>query len=127
MEAHTFREIGVILMCVLLGAAGQIFLKVGALDPTLAGLLGGGQYSSFMVRAMLSPAVILGLTLYAASTALWLVVLARFELSYAYPFVSLGFVLTTVYGWQVLGEAMSLQRLAGTAMIIGGVILVSRS
>lgn len=127
MEAHTFREIGVILMCVLFGAAGQIFLKIGAADPTLAGLLGGGQYPSFMMRALLSPAVILGLTLYAASTALWLVVLARFDLSYAYPFVSLGFVATTVYGWQILGEAMSLQRLLGTALIIGGVILVSRS
>jgi len=120
-------EVITIVLCVLLGAAGQILLKLGASNPALAGSLGSGDWPGFVMRALMTPKVVLGLALYAGSTILWLVVLARTELSYAYPFISLGFLITTLFGWLALGEAVSAYRLAGVALIISGVILVARS
>ncbi len=124
---RSIGEMTTILICVLLGAAGQILLKLGASNPALAGSLGNGDFPGFVIRALLTPKVVLGLMLYAASTVLWLVILARSELSYAYPFISIGFVVTMLFGWMALGEAMSVYRVAGVALIITGVILVARS
>ena len=123
----TTRETATILLCVLLSAAGQIALKLGASSPALSALLGSGNFQGFVVRALLSPMVFVGLLLYAASTVLWLFILARSELSYAYPFVSIGFVITTLYGWQFLGESLSAGRVGGVVLIVAGVILVARS
>jgi drug/metabolite transporter (DMT)-like permease len=124
---RSLNETTLILTCVLLGAAGQIAFKVGASSPALAGVLSGGNWQGFFLRAALSPGILLGLVLYAASTLLWLLILARAELSYAYPFISIGFVVTLLYGWLALGEAVSMTRLAGVILIIAGVFAVSRS
>ena len=116
-----------ILVCVMIGAAGQIVLKLGVSNPALAALLDSGKYPEFLLRTLLSPLVLAGLFLYAMSTVIWLAVLARSELSFAYPFISIGFVVTTLFGWLVLAESMSPGRLAGVALIIAGVLLVARS
>jgi drug/metabolite transporter (DMT)-like permease len=116
-----------ILACVLIGAAGQIVLKLGVSSPAFGALLNEGKYPEFLVKTLLSPLVLAGLLLYAASTVIWLAVLARSDLSFAYPFISIGFVVTTLFGWLALGEAMSPGRLGGVALIIAGVVFVARS
>lgn len=124
---RNLSETTLILTSVLLGAAGQIAFKLGASNPALAGQLNVGNWQGFFLRAALSPGILLGLTLYGLSTLLWLMMLARSELSYAYPFISIGFVVTLLYGWLALGEAISLTRVVGVALIIAGVVAVSRS
>jgi multidrug transporter EmrE-like cation transporter len=116
-----------IIGCVLLTAAGQIALKLGASNPALAGLLEAGNLTAFAARALSAPVILAGLLLYALSTILWLFILARADLSYAYPFVSLGFVLTAVFGRYALQEPLTMPRIAGIALIVLGVIFVSRS
>lgn len=116
-----------IIVCVLLTTAGQIALKLGASNPALVGLLDAGNLSVYAARAAISPMIIIGLLLYALSTVLWLLILARADLSYAYPFVSMGFVLTALYGRFALHEALTAPRIAGIALIVLGVFFVSRS
>jgi uncharacterized membrane protein len=53
--------------------------------------------------------------------------LSRADLSAVYPMVSLGFALNALLAWWLLGEALSLQRIAGIAVIMVGVALVARS
>ncbi len=69
-----------------------------------------------------------GGTLYIGSFVLWLVLLARLELTLAYP-IAVGLTLagTSVVGVYVLGEALSLGRIIGLLLILAGVIAVSRS
>jgi multidrug transporter EmrE-like cation transporter len=116
-----------ILCSVLLGAAGQILLKLGASSPAMVSQLGSGNAGGFVLRAATSPLVVLGLAVYGVSTILWLMVLARTPISYAYPFISIGFIVTALYGWQFLGENLSLARAGGIGLIILGVFLVSRT
>lgn len=116
-----------ILASVLLGAAGQIFLKLGASSPGFAGSLGSGSLFTVVLRVVSTPGIVIGLVLYGISTLMWLGILARTNLSYAYPFISIGFVVTTLFGWWFLHETISLQQLLGIALIIGGVVLMAGS
>lgn len=124
------RDISVtamILASVLLGAGGQIFLKLGASSPGFAGTLGSGNLLALALRIVSTPGIVIGLVLYGISTLLWLGILARTELSFAYPFISIGFVVTTLFGWWALDESVTIYRLLGVSLIILGVVLVARS
>ena len=59
----------------------------------------------------------------------WLAVLARYPLSFAYPMLSLSYVLVYVGAthWPLLGEAPSPLRTLGTLLILTGVGLVTRT
>lgn len=74
-------------------------------------------------------AVLAGLVLYAASFLCWLRAITELSLSFAYPLLSLSYVLVyfgAVY-WPGLGETGSWLRLFGIALIIAGVAAVSWS
>ena len=90
-------------------------------------MLADNAWQAFLVQALLSPWVVVGLLGYVLSTVTWLLVLARADLSVAYPFVSLAFVATSLYGYWALHEPLAPARLSGIALIIGGVFLVARS
>jgi multidrug transporter EmrE-like cation transporter len=100
---------------VVLNASAQLLLKAGtnamALGPRLA----------------LEPHVLGGLACYAVSVVVWIVALSRVPVSIAYPMLSLGYVINAFAAWQLLGESMSMQRLAGIALIVAGVVVVARS
>jgi drug/metabolite transporter (DMT)-like permease len=118
--------IALTLLCVTLTAAAQIALKLGVSGAKMQQAL-AGDASSFLLRAMLAPTVWIGLALYGVSTVLWLLVLARSDVSYAYPFVSLGFVFTALYAALVMHEPMAVARVGGIALIVTGVWFVARS
>ena len=71
--------------------------------------------------------VIGGLVVMAISMACHLVVLSRVDISYAYPFLGLSFVLTTAWGYFVLAEDVNAWRILGVLFICAGVSLVARS
>jgi multidrug transporter EmrE-like cation transporter len=70
-------------------------------------------------------AVVVGFVLYGASACVWLLVLARVNLSVAYPFVGLGFIATMLLGAFFLGEPLTVWRVIGTLLIALGVVLVA--
>ena len=113
--------------CGLLTTAGQVILKVAVSEPSLVSLLGNGQVGLFLWRSLGTPMVLLGLVVYGLSAVLWLLVLARADVSYAFPLVSLGFVFTAVYAHFALHEPLAGLRIAGIALIMAGVVCVSRS
>lgn len=115
------------VLCALLTTAGQVVLKIGVSNPTLTAALGSGNTLQFFGRAALSPIILTGLILYGASAALWLLVLARAEISYALPLVSLGFIFSALYAHYALDESLGLLRIGGIALIILGVTFVASS
>lgn len=76
--------------------------------------------------ALLQPHVIFGLALYAGSAVIWLGVLARWEVSKAYPMVGLGFVAAAIIGF-FAGETVSTVRWLGVGLVFVGVCLIGRS
>jgi uncharacterized membrane protein len=76
------------------------------------------------IRAILSPWVMLGISL----LVLWLLtrmaLLSWADLSYVLPVTSLGYVANALMGRFFLSEQITPQRWAGTLLIIGGTVLV---
>jgi len=70
--------------------------------------------------------VIGGLGLYFASAAVWLLVLARIDVSLAYPMVGLGFVVTMLLAWMIHDETLTLTKVAGTLLISAGVYVMAK-
>ena len=93
MKTTTF---GLILFSVTLSALAQVSFKLGMSNRLERAVPQTGWLDPFL--AMATPGVIGGLVLYGIGTLLWLQVLARTSLSQAYPFVGLGFVLTSLFG-----------------------------
>jgi multidrug transporter EmrE-like cation transporter len=115
-----------ILITVSLNATSQILMKNGMAQ------IGQFEYSgariaSLILAAFTSPIIILGLTTMSISMVTHLMSLSRFEVSFAFPFLSIAYVIVSLYGYLILQENMSLTRIAGIATIILGTILISRS
>lgn len=114
-----------ILLSVVSGVAGQTFLKLGVSQPGAADAAGG--LLSLVTLIVRSPLVLLGLALYGVGAVAWIAVLARLDLSFAYPFLALNFVLVTLSSRFLLNESVPGMRWIGILVICGGIILVSRS
>jgi drug/metabolite transporter (DMT)-like permease len=115
-----------ILASVALGAVAQVLMKLGMTAAPMREALATGAAVPVVLAVLTSPGVIGGLFLYGIATVLWLGVLSRMELSQAFPFVGLSFVLAAVLGYFVFAEAVSATRVAGIALIVAGVVLVGR-
>ncbi|HOX53159.1 MAG TPA: SMR family transporter [Fibrobacteria bacterium] len=113
-----------LLLSILAGALGQVFLKKGM--SSIGGVSLGGMLEKPLAVA-LNPWVAGGFAMYAASFALWLVVLSKVELSKAYPMVSLGYLLTFVLGIVLFGESVSVLKCCGLGLIMTGVVLLAWS
>jgi len=122
----TFTVLSLILLTVLLSAVAQLTLKLGVTSMNLEAALQSGLVQAGLAAAG-SPFVWLGLIIYGFSVALWLWVLSKVDLSVAYPFVGLGFVVTMLFGMFFLQESVTPTRAIGTFCIVVGCVLVGRS
>lgn len=68
-----------------------------------------------------------GLLLYGLSVISWLGALSSTELSKAYPFVSLGIVITVSIGVFFLNEPVSWAKLVGVTLVVAGVFFIANS
>ena len=125
MSAKSF-SIGLILFTVATNAAAQIMLKKGMLS--LGALnLSLNQMVSTIFSVLFNPWVFAGLCLFVVSMASHLVVLSRVQLSFAYPFLSLAYVIVAVYAFFIFGEDVGMARIAGIALICAGTVFISLS
>lgn len=120
------RYIPLILAGVLLNATAQLALKqgmrqVGEFAFRLENLFSVG------LRVFLNPYVIGGLTCYVVSVVIWLMVLSRVEVSYAYPLLSVGYIVTALAGRYFFSEALTPARWSGILVICFGVWLITRT
>jgi multidrug transporter EmrE-like cation transporter len=120
------KYIPLILTGVFLNAFAQVLLKKGMLS---IGYFEFNFQSLFPIikKVTINSYILSGLASYVVSVAIWLLVLARVEVSYAYPFLSVGYVVVTVMGYFIFQENLSGMRIIGIAVIIVGVLLLSRS
>ena len=115
-----------IIVAVLVGAVGQILLKKGMarMGPLTLSM---NELWSILWRIATNPYVVVGLTIYMCGSVFWLVALSRVELSYAYPFASLSYVIMLVASWLIFNENINSLRVLGSIVVGLGVFLTSRS
>lgn len=120
MKGSRIMIIATILVSVALAAIAQLVLKAGV-DKV------GHESRAIEVLkgAASTPLVWVGLVLFGLSALVWLVVLSRTALSFAYPFASLTYAIIVIADRFVLHYEVPPVRWVGVALIISGIVLIA--
>lgn len=121
----TWSVFTMIVFSVSCSAIAQILLKYGMAHPAMQQALAGDDYWLIARSISTDFAILAGFFLYGLGAVIWLFVLARLDVSIAYPFVALGFILTMVLGCLVFGEVLTLRKVMGTLIVAIGIYLVA--
>lgn len=113
-----------IFATIALTVFGQVILKwrMDQLGPLPTGIGGGLRY---LFSVLIDPVVLSSFGSAFLAGLAWMAALTRFELSYAYPFMSLSFVLVLVISVTFLGETLTLNKVLGVALIGIGTVVAS--
>lgn len=123
----TRTALALILLSVTITACAQIVLKAGMAGASVQRAIAAGPGLRMIAAIALDPLIVGGLVLYFLAAAVWLFVLSQVDVSLAYPFVALGFVLTAIAGHVFFHETLSAARIAGILLVCGGVAILARS
>jgi multidrug transporter EmrE-like cation transporter len=111
-----------IAVSILFTACSQLLIKwqVGEAGP----LPVGGDRLQYFVDLFMRPWIVvaLGSTFLAGVT--WMVALGKFELSYAFPFYALNFIIVFFASAMLFSEPLSPAKLMGLALIVAGVAVL---
>jgi len=119
--------IALILSSVLLAALAQLTLKAG-MNRVTDQLGTSASFTVTSLKAMAtSPIVLGGLLLFGLSAVIWLMVLSRASLSFAYPFASLSYLVIVLASRFILHESVPPLRWAGVGLIMVGIVLVAQT
>ncbi|HOT49503.1 MAG TPA: hypothetical protein P5318_03480 [Candidatus Hydrogenedentes bacterium] len=80
----------------------------------------------FVFKVFFSPWPWLGVAVVFVGGVCWTASMSRFEISYSYPFMSLAFVIVMIASALLLGETLAWQKIAGTGLVVLGLILLAR-
>ena len=101
-----------LLVSTLLGSLGQLLFKVGV-----------DSAAMYTIVAYIA----LGVVAYGVATLLYLYILGRSHLSWAYGFVGFSYIFTVILAFLVLGETVGLERWIGVFVIAAGTALIGFS
>lgn len=107
---------------IILLILSSVFLNCGAQLLIRKGMLQVGEMpvsSIFQNAGALITNVWLWLAMlcYGVSILLWMSVLSKAEVSFAYPFLSVGYVLSAVLGYVFFSESITATRIAGIVVM----------
>ena len=111
---------------VMLNATAQILMKagtnaVGHFEFSIDNILPIG------LKLATEWHIIAALFCYAISVVVWILALSRVPVSIAFPMLSMAYVVNALAAWYLLGEAFNPTKLIGMAIIILGVVIISRA
>ena len=110
-------QIAALLGIPLCIAVGQILFKITSSAIT-------GKSAALVIEQLLkSPHFWAALVIYGAATLAWIGAIKGIPISRAYMFMALTFVYVPVFSYVFLQERLSLSQLAGTAIIVLGIVI----
>lgn len=117
------------LLVALIGAGSSVLIKSGinhsmALLPKINSLKDIIQSAFILLK---NPWILAAFCLYVPGLLLYLFILTKFELSYAFPLISAVYIFILLFSWIFLKEDINTLKIIGTLIIILGIILVAKS
>lgn len=115
-----------IFITIILTVYGQVILKwrLNHLEDLPSAVL---PKIIFLLKALLDPYIFSSFFSAFIASLTWMAALKEFELSKAYPFMSLSFVCVLVLSFFIFKESISLQKIIGSILIIIGIIFISKT
>jgi drug/metabolite transporter (DMT)-like permease len=106
----------------------QLLLKQGTKTTGIISLTSPAAFIKLIGQVLTSPLLLLGYGVSLFTSVMWLVVLSRFEVSYAGPIMNaLYYVFLLLASALLLRESVSPVRWFGVLFVIVGVLFISRS
>ena len=115
------NAIAALFLTIACTSSSQIFQKKAALNLDRI----ERDHKSSLVQFLLNPNLILSAILLGSGFVAWLWVLAEWDVSAAYPFLSLNLVVVMIASKLIFSEKMASHQWVGAMSIIAGVILIS--
>lgn len=112
-------NIVLILFSVFLNSIAQIFLKIWSWKINF-----NLKYFDIFLSLIFNYYIIFWLLSYALSILLWIYVLSKVQVSYAYPFLSLWFILVIIISYIFLWETINLYKILWILFIVIWVSLI---
>lgn len=116
------NEFFLLLISVISGASGQLFLKSGALKLNDLSHL---QFWSKILAMITIPELIIGLFFYGSAAITYILLLSTVELGVAAPTASLIYVFSIILGALFFRESITFTRLCGVFFIFLGVTIIA--
>lgn len=122
-----FKSLILIFINILVGSVGQLMLKSGMMQVGRIGVTEISRPLATLGQVFTNPLILLALPLYGGALLMWLIVLSRMQLSFAYPFLALNYVINALLAQAILGEQISFLRWVAIGLICSGVIVMTRT
>ena len=116
-----------VLICVFAGASAQICFKHGMSNIEEINSFDGLLNLKTILSIATNNYIIVGMFLYGTAFILWLGALSTLDVSYMYPLLSLGYVLTAIFAFVFIHESISLLRWTGVLLIFIGSFLITKT
>ena len=87
---------------------------------------GGGLIRFLLEFTFTRPLVMAGLAAAFLASLCWMATLTRFELSFAYPFMALNFVIVSMVGVAAFREELNAYKVIGLLIVCGGLVIVAQ-
>lgn len=122
--ANAFNYI-YILATIAFTVYGQLILKwrISKLGPLPVELI---EKIKFLLLLLLDPGIFSGFAAGFLASLAWMAAMTKFDLSHAYPFMSLNFVIVLLLSGWILSEPMTFQKALGVGLIILGTVVAAR-
>jgi len=106
---------------VLLTVYGQLVVKWQVAEAARLGE--PADRVQFLLGLIVNPWIVSALAAAFGAALCWMLAMVKLDLSHAYPFVALSFVLVLFLSAGFLGEPLTLAKIAGSVLIVAGVVL----
>ena len=113
-----------IIISALINTTAQLLLKAGANHLKLSAQTTVWHY---LLQLMVNPYLMIGGVCYVASVCVWVLILSRVPVSFAYPLGSIAYITTAIAATIIFHQYLSFTRIMGILIIIFGVYLISRT
>jgi len=120
------KSLFILILSILTSSTAHLFLKKGISQFNFDNYP-EFRISTHIIDVATNPWVFSGMTLHGTALVFWLWALSRVDISFAYPFLALGYVFIGIMAWVWLGESLSLIRISGMLLIIAGLVVLSQS
>lgn len=113
-------------LTILLTVYGQLVIKWRMSD---LGPLPDEMFDKiyFLLKAVFDPFIFSSFFAAFLASLFWMAAVTKFEISYAYPFMSFAFVLVLIFSVYFFNESLNLSKLIGLGLIILGIFVTSRN
>ena len=116
-----------IFLSIFFAVGSQLIIKWQMSEYDLSSYATIMEKFKFSFSMLLNPFIIFSIFLTLLSGLSWMIAMTKFDISYAYPFITLGFVLVLITSTFLFNESLTWYKVIGTLFIIIGIFITSKS